>query len=194
MKLPRTDAPSDPQRRAALAALAAAGVALAAAPAQAASSAAQLSSRAKAALQQLTAKVPAAKALAKDAKAVLVFPNVTKAGLGIGGQYGEGALIQGGRAVAYYSTAGASFGLQAGAQVFGYAMFFMNDDALAQLAKNDGFEVGVGPSVVVMNEGMGKSATTTTMKDDIYAFIFSQKGLMAGLGVQGNKITKIDPK
>lgn len=160
----------------------------------AASSAAQLTRDAQAALQKLTAQVPAAKALAKDAKAVLVFPKVTKAGLGVGGQYGEGALIQGGKAVAFYNTAGASFGLQAGAQTFGYALFFMNDNALAQLGKNEGFEVGVGPSVVVMDEGMAKSATTTTMKDDIYAFIFGQKGLMAGLGVQGNKITKINPK
>jgi lipid-binding SYLF domain-containing protein len=175
-------------------ALAAGVTVLAVMPAQAASSAAQLSSSSQTALQKLVAKVPAAKALAAEAKAVLVFPKVTKAGLGIGGQYGEGALIQGGKAVAYYSTAGASFGLQAGAQTFGYALFFMNDHALAQLGKNEGFEVGVGPSVVVMDEGMAKSATTTTLKDDIYAFVFGQKGLMAGVGVQGNKITKINPK
>ena len=87
--------------------------------------------------------------------------------------------------------AGASVGLQAGAQTFGYALFFMNDNALAQLDKNDGFEVGVGPSVVVMDEGKAKTLTTTTAKDDIYAFIFGQKGLMAGLGIQGNKITRL---
>lgn len=127
--------------------------------------------------------MPAAQALAKDAKAVLVFPKVTKAGLVIGGQYGEGALIQGGKVVSYYSTTGASHGLQAGAQTFGYAMFFMNEDALAQLGRNEGFEVGVGPSVVVIDEGMAKTTTTTAMKDDIYAFVFGQKGLMAGLGV-----------
>mgnify|MGYP000877260093 CR=1 FL=1 len=114
-----------------------------------AASAAELSSSAKSALQKLTAQVPAAKALARDAKAVLVFPKVTKAGFGIGGQYGDGALIQGGKVVGYYNTAGASFGLQAGAQTFGYALFFMNDNALAQLGANEGFEVGVGPSVVV---------------------------------------------
>jgi len=170
------------------------GLVFAAGQALAASSAAELARNSQAALQKLTASVPAAKALAKDAKAVLVFPKVTKAGLGIGGQYGEGALIQGGKAVGYYSTAGASYGLQAGAQTFGYAMFFMNDAALAQLGKNEGFEIGVGPSVVVMDEGMARTATTTTLKDDIYAFIFGQKGLMAGLGVQGNKITRIDPK
>jgi lipid-binding SYLF domain-containing protein len=145
-------------------------------------------------LQQLYASVPAAKALGSKAHAILVFPKVTKAGLGVGGQYGEGALLKGGKAVAYYSTAGASMGLQAGAQQFGYAMLFMNANALAQLDKAEGFEVGVGPTVVVVDEGKAKTMTTTTAKDDIYAFIFGQKGLMAGLGIQGNKITKINPK
>jgi lipid-binding SYLF domain-containing protein len=156
--------------------------------------ASQLASEAKVALNRLYGTVPAAKSIGAKAHAVLVFPSVTKAGLGIGGQYGEGALLEGGQAVAYYSTAGLSYGLQAGAQTYGYAMFFMNAAALKQLDKADGFEVGVGPSVVVVDEGMAKSTTTTTYKDDIYAFIFGQKGLMAGLGVQGNKISRIDPK
>lgn len=159
-----------------------------------AAGAAEISRNANASLQQLYASVPAAKALGAKAQAILVFPKVTKAGLGVGGQYGEGALLKGGKAVAYYNTAGASIGLQAGAQQYGYAMFFMNANALGQLDKADGFEVGVGPTVVVVDEGMAKSMTTTTVKDDIYAFIFGQKGLMAGLGIQGNKITKITPK
>ena len=124
----------------------------------------------------------------------LVFPKVTKAGFAIGGQYGEGTLFKKGIASAYYKTTGASFGLQAGGQTYGYAMFFMNDAALAQLDKAKGMEVGVGPSVVIIDEGMAKSTTTTTLKDDIYAVIFGQKGLMAGLGIQGNKITRITPK
>jgi lipid-binding SYLF domain-containing protein len=185
--------------KAGLAVLAAAGcLALAPLPTAAQvpgkASAAELSRSANNALQQLYAKIPAAKAIGKAAYAVLVFPSVTKAGLGIGGQYGEGALIKGGKAVAYYNTAGASYGLQAGAQTYGYAMFFMNEAAVKQLDKTDGFEVGVGPSVVLLDEGKAKTVTSTTMKDDIYAFIFSQKGLMAGLGVQGNKITRIRPK
>jgi lipid-binding SYLF domain-containing protein len=159
-----------------------------------AADAAQLSRDAQSALQALYAKVPAAKALGAKAQAILVFPKVTKAGLGVGGQFGEGALIKGGKAVGYYNTAGASVGLQAGAQTYGYAMFFMTDTALQALDKADGFEVGVGPTVVVMDEGKAKTATTTTMKDDIYAFIFGQKGLMAGLGIQGNKISKINAK
>ena len=159
-----------------------------------AAGAAEISRDAQAALKSLYAKVPAAKTIGAKARAVLVFPKITKAGLGIGGQFGEGALIKGGKTVAYYNTAGVSSGLQAGAQQYGYAMFFMNDAALKQLDKTEGFEVGVGPSIVVMDEGKAKSTTTTSAKDDIYAFIFSQKGLMAGLGLQGNKITKIDPK
>jgi lipid-binding SYLF domain-containing protein len=164
-----------------------------AAPAMAAS-AAEISGDANKALQNLYAKVPAAKSLGAKAQAVLVFPSITKAGLGIGGQYGDGALIKGGKVVGYYNTSGISSGLQAGAQQYGYAMFFMNEAALKALDSTAGFEVGVGPSIVVMDEGKAKSTTTTTMKDDIYAFIFSQKGLMAGLGLQGNKITKINPK
>jgi len=159
-----------------------------------AATASEIERDANARLAQLTASVPAAKALAGSAHAILVFPTVTKAGLGVGGQYGEGALLQKGKAVAYYSTGGASIGLQAGAQQYGYALFFMTPDALAQINKAEGFEVGVGPTVVVVDEGMGKSLTTTTAKEGIYAFIFGQKGLMAGIGVQGNKITKITPR
>jgi lipid-binding SYLF domain-containing protein len=154
----------------------------------------QLSSDAQAALKALYASVPLAKAIGPKAHAILVFPKVTKAGLLIGGQYGEGALIQENKAGAYYKTTGASYGLQAGAQQYGYAMFFMNANALAQLDEAQGFEVGVGPSVVLVDEGMAKTTTTTTLKDDIYALVFGQKGLMAGLGIQGNKIAKIIPK
>ena len=156
--------------------------------------AAKLASESKAALQRLSATVPLAAELSTKAVAILVFPTITKAGFGVGGQYGEGTLLRKGRPVAYYKTTGASFGLQAGGQKYGYAMFFMSAEALNQLDKADGFEVGVGPSVVVVDEGMGKSTTTNTLRDDVYAFIFGQKGLMAGLGIQGNKIKKITPK
>ena len=167
-------------------------VALVLAPAVAlAADRAALERDARAALQKLTATVPAAKFLSGSATAVLVFPKITKAGLGIGAQYGDGVLFRGGKVTGFYNTKGASYGLQAGAQQFGYAMFLMNEKAVGALGANDGFEVGVGPSVVVMDEGMGKTMTTTTVKDDIYAFIFSQKGLMGGLGLQGNKITRL---
>ena len=153
-----------------------------------------LSRDSRAAMNRLLAQSPGAKSLSERAGAVLVFPNIRKAGFVVGGQYGEGTLFKGGKPVAYYSTTGLSYGLQAGAQKFGYALFFMNDKALAQLDKADGFEVGVGPSVVVVDQGMAKNATTTTMQDDIYAFVFGQKGLMAGVGLQGNKIKRIVAK
>jgi len=156
--------------------------------------ASELVSSSKAALTQLQAKAPLAKQLTPKAHAILVFPKVTKAGLMVGGQYGEGALLKNGSASAYYKTTGASFGLQAGGQAYGYAMFFMNAKALADLDNAKGFEVGVGPSIVMVDEGMAKTTTTNTLKEDIYAFVFAQKGLMAGLGLQGNKITKITPK
>ena len=163
----------------------------ASAPAFAASKA-DLESSSKAALNQLVSQNPGAKALNAKAVAVLVFPKVTKAGLGVGGQFGEGVLWRKGKAAGYFNTAGASYGLQAGAQQFGYAMFFMNQKALDSLSSTQGFEVGVGPSVVVMDEGKAKNVTSGTLTEDIYAFIFSQKGLMAGLGIQGNKITRIE--
>lgn len=156
--------------------------------------ASELAAKSQAALTQLYAQAPLAKTLAPTAYAILVFPEVTKAGFGIGGQYGEGALLKKGKAAAYYKTTGASFGMQVGGQKYGYAMFFMNEKALAQLDSANGFEVGVGPSLVMVDEGMAKTTTTSTLKDDIYAFVFGQKGLMAGLGLQGNKIAKITPK
>jgi lipid-binding SYLF domain-containing protein len=156
-----------------------------------AATAAELNREAQAALNALYAKNPGAKAIAKDAVAILVFPSVIKAGLGVGGQYGEGVLYRGGKAVAYYNTAGASVGMQAGGQKYGYAMFFLSEETLKSLDKAEGFEVGVGPSVVVADQGLAKSTTTTTVKDKIYAFIFDQKGAMYALGIQGNKITKI---
>jgi lipid-binding SYLF domain-containing protein len=147
----------------------------------------------KAALAKLYETTPKAKMLGEKAKAILVFPSILKAGLIIGGQGGNGALLVDGKAVAYYNIAAASYGLQAGAQTFGYAMFLMTDSARSYMDKSDGWEVGVGPTIVVVDEGAAKSLTTTTAKDDVYAFIFSQKGLMGGLGIQGSKITKIKP-
>ena len=148
---------------------------------------------AKAALAELYAKTPAAKVLGDKAKAILVFPSILKAGLIIGGQGGNGALFVDGKVVGFFNTAAASYGLQAGAQEFAYAMFLMTDAAIESMKKADGWEVGVGPSIVLVDEGVAKTLTTTTASDDVYAFVFGQKGLMAGIGIQGSKITKINP-
>jgi len=153
--------------------------------------AASIEKNAEAALGKLYASQPAAKVLAEKSKAILVFPNVFKAGFLAGAHYGEGVLFKDGQAVGRYSSVAGSFGLQAGVQVFGYAMFLMTDKALDYLDRSDGWELGIGPSVVAVNTGIARSITTTTIKDDVYAFIFNQQGLMAGLGLQGSKITKM---
>jgi lipid-binding SYLF domain-containing protein len=145
------------------------------------------------ALLKLYASTPSAKELSRVAKGILIFPDVVKAGLIVGGQYGTGALRVEGKTVGYYNTVAASYGLQAGAQKFGYAMFFLTQTALDYLTKSKGWEIGVGPSVVVVDEGLARSLTTTSAKEEIYVFFFGQKGLMAGLGVQGSKISKITP-
>ena len=143
-------------------------------------------------LKGLYAESPQAKILGKKAEGILVFPSIIKGGFLVGGQYGEGALIKDGTIAGYYSTVQVSYGLQAGLQKHGYVLFFMTEDAMKWLNKSDGWEVGVGPSIVVVDKGMAISQTTTTLQSDIYAFFFNQKGMMGGLGLQGTKITKID--
>jgi lipid-binding SYLF domain-containing protein len=156
--------------------------------------AAEIEQRAKAALEKLYQSSPKAKELAQKAKAILVFPEVLKAGAGIGGSYGEGVLFKHGSPAGFYSIAAASYGMQLGAQSYGYAMFFMDDKSLEYLDKNDGWEVGTGPSIVLVDKGMATTTTNTTMNSSVYVFTFSQKGLMAGTGIQGSKISRITPE
>jgi len=158
----------------------------------AAATAAEINRDVKIALEKLYAKSPSAKTLGEKANGILVFPGIVKGGFIVGGQYGEGALIKDGKTVAYYNTIAASYGLQAGLQKFGYALFFMNDSALKWIDKSDGWEIGVGPSIVVVDVGAAASLTSTTLQSDIYAFFFDQKGLMAGIGLQGTKITRLE--
>ena len=144
------------------------------------------------ALRNLTQQNSAAAAVARSARAVLVFPNIVKAGLVFGGSYGEGTLMKGNRVVDYYNSVSGSWGLQAGAQSYGYVVFLMNDKAVDYIEKTAGFEIGVGPTVVVVDEGVAKNLSTTTLKDDAYAFIFNQQGLMAGISIEGTKISRIN--
>lgn len=143
------------------------------------------------ALEVLYKSNPVALEISKKAKAILVFPKIIKAGLIFGGAYGEGVLMKASIASGYYNSVSASWGLQAGAQTYGYAVFLMNDKALSFLDKSDGWELGVGPSVVVVNEGVAKNLSTSTLKDDAYAFIFDQQGLMASFSIEGTKVTRI---
>jgi lipid-binding SYLF domain-containing protein len=158
-----------------------------------AASARQLDRDASAALQRLYNAQPRARTLGQRAVAVLVFPRIIKAGLIIGGQTGDGVLRKNGKSVAYYNISAASFGLQAGGQSFSYALFFMNDGSLEYLDKSDGWAVGSGPSIVVLDKGKAASLTSTTLTQDVYAVPFGQAGLMAGVGLEGSKITRITP-
>jgi lipid-binding SYLF domain-containing protein len=154
----------------------------------------ELEAKARDALQQLFASAPKAQELQYKAKAVLVFPDILKAGFIVGAQGGKGVMFSAdGKVLGYYTARALSYGLQAGGQSFSEAMFLMTDAAISYLNTSDGWSVGMGPSVVVVDAGMGKSMTTTTLQSDVYAFIFGQQGLMAGLGVQGQKISKYNP-
>ncbi len=144
------------------------------------------------ALQTLYKTQSMAETLSKTAKAVLVFPNIVKAGFVFGGSYGEGELIQSMKVVDYYNTVGGSWGLQAGAQSYGYAIFLMTDEAVSYLRESKGWEIGVGPTVVVVDEGVAKNLSTSSLQEDAYAFIFSQQGLMAGISIEGTKVSKIE--
>ena len=158
-----------------------------------AASSSQISRDSRAALKKLYAHSTSARLLGQRAKAILVFPKIIKAGFIVGGQGGNGALFEDGKTVGYYNTAAASSGLQVGVQSFGYALFFMDDEALGYLRKSDGWEIGTGPSVVIVDKGVAKSLSSTTLQNGVYAFTFKQKGLMAGVGIQGSKITRIHP-
>jgi lipid-binding SYLF domain-containing protein len=159
-------------------------------PAMAASGAV-LDQDAKAALDSLYANSPGATALGQHAAGILVFPRVTRLGFIIGGQGGDGALFEHGKVTGHYSTGALSVGMEAGAQTYGYALFFMKPADLHYLKTSNGWSLGVGPTIVVADAGMAKDASTMTGKSGVYAFIFDQKGLMAGIGLTGQKITKI---
>lgn len=158
------------------------------------SSASQISRDARAALRSLYAQNPGARALGAKAKGVLVFPSVVKAGFIVGGQGGNGAMIRDTGVISgFYQTVAASYGLQAGVQEFGYALFLMDDSAFRNLNSSDGWEIGSSPSLVIVDKGMAGSMTTATINKGTYAFFFNQRGLMGGLGLQGSKITRIHP-
>ena len=144
------------------------------------------------ALEQFQEEVKGANQFLSKANGYLVFPKVVKAGLGIGGEYGEGALRIGGKSVAYYSTAAASIGLQLGVQTKSIIIVFLTKEALSKFRKSEGWEVGVDGSVALIKIGAGGSIDTTNIEDPIVAFVFGQKGLMYNLTLEGSKFTKLD--
>jgi lipid-binding SYLF domain-containing protein len=163
-----------------------------AAPSMAAS-AHKLEKEANKALEELYKKNPKARIVGNQAVGILVFPGIWKGGFMFGGQRGDGVLFTGGTVAGYYNSTAISWGLQAGLQKFGYALFFMNTKALNYLQQSDGFELGGAPNLTVVDMGVAAGLSTTTLQKDIYAFFFDQKGLMAGITLQGTKITPYTP-
>ena len=143
------------------------------------------------ALKLFSKHVKGAKEFLNTAKGVLVIPNIVKAGLGVGGQYGEGALRIGGKTVAYYSLAAGSVGLQIGAQKTNLVLVFRQDEALKKFRAGSGWKAGVDGSVALIDTGAGKSLDTMNVNDPIVAFLFGQQGLMASATIEGAKFTKL---
>ncbi|MNF80693.1 MULTISPECIES: YSC84-related protein [unclassified Pseudomonas] len=156
-----------------------------------AATAADLDKDSQQALQMLYKAHPLAETMSRTAKAVLVFPNIVKAGLVFGGSYGEGELLIGSKVDGYYNSVTGSWGLQAGAQSYAYAVFLMTDKALQYVRDTKGWEVGVGPTVVVVDQGVAKNLSSSSLQQDAYAFVFDQQGLMAGISIEGSKISLI---
>ena len=142
-------------------------------------------------LERYNKEIPVADSFIKKAKGVLIFPQVIKAGFGIGGEYGEGAMRIGAKTVKYYSTMAASIGFQLGAQTKSIILVFTKQDALKAFRNSDGWKAGVDGSVALISLGMGDSLDTTNVKDPIVAFVFGQKGLMYNLTLEGSKLNKL---
>ena len=156
-----------------------------------AKSAKEIDIRVDTALERFNNDIKGGKEFLKTAKGVLVFPSVIKAGIGIGGEYGEGALRINGKTVDYYSTAAASIGFQLGAQSKTVIVVFMQEDALKKFRASSGWEAGVDGSVALIELGAGGSIDTTNIKSPIVGFVFGNKGLMYNLTLEGSKYTKI---
>jgi lipid-binding SYLF domain-containing protein len=143
-------------------------------------------------LKRFKSEVQGGSKFLSRASGVLVFPSVIKAGIGIGGEYGEGALRVGGKTVDYYNTAAASIGFQLGAQSKSVVVVFMTAKALSDFRSSDGWKAGVDGSIAVVEWGVGEDINTVDIKDPVVGFVFSNKGLMYNLTLEGSKFTKID--
>jgi len=157
-----------------------------------AESAAEIDAESNQALDELYKESSAAKELGGKARGILVFPSITKGGIIVGGEYGEGALRVDGKTAGYYSSASGSIGLQLGISSRSLVIMFMTEDALENFTGSDGWEAGVDADVTVVDTGATGSLDTTTAQNPVIAFNFGEKGLMAGVSVEGTKITKID--
>jgi lipid-binding SYLF domain-containing protein len=190
----KTETPAGKSRRGLMALAVGVAATLAMSAGSASAGAVELNAKARAALSQLYVTSNRSKEFGKMAVGILVFPRIIKAGLLVGGMSGDGVLYEHGRVAGYYNISGASWGLQAGGQTYGYAMFFMRPKALEFIHKSDGWAIGSGPSLVVVDKGFTQAGDSTTLTQDVYAMPFDAKGLMGSLSLQGTKITPIHPQ
>lgn len=158
----------------------------------AAETAAQIDAGVEAARDQCAAQVQGCNAAAEKAQGMLVFPEVTKGAVGVGGSYGEGALIVDNKTAGYYSTAAASVGLQLGAERYAQIIMFMTADALDKFRNSSGWEAGVNAKVTMIDQGKAADMSSIIADNPVIAFVFGQKGLMGDLSVEGSKITKLE--
>ena len=156
-----------------------------------AASAGEINIKVDSALQRFKKEVSGGSRFISNAKGVLVFPDVIKAGFGVGGEYGEGALRIGGKTVAYYNTAAASIGFQLGGQIKTVVIVFLKQSALNKFRQSDGWKVGVDGSVAIVEWGVGEDINTMDINDPVVGFVFDNKGLMYNLTIEGSKITRI---
>jgi len=150
-----------------------------------------LDAEASATLARLLETQPAARSLSRAAEGTLIFPEIVKGGLVVGGATGKGVLRVDGETVGYYRSDALSYGLQAGITRFGYVAFFLDEASLRYLQQSEGWEIGVGPNVTVADEGFARKLTTTRLRDGVVVFFVDQNGFFAGLGIEGTKITPI---
>jgi len=155
---------------------------------------AEIDTKAQAAMERFKTQVEGADIYLRDAKGVLIMPDITKAGLVLGGQHGDGALMVAGRNVAYYSVTAASAGLQAGVQKFDMVLIFTTDEALKKFQESSGWTAGADANVVIVKSGAAGEANTLKSQNPILGFLFGEKGLMAGVAVNGSKFSKIIPE
>jgi lipid-binding SYLF domain-containing protein len=156
-----------------------------------AGTAGEINSGVNATLDRIYRQIPGTRALAARAAGILVFPTVVKAGMGIGGEYGEGAMRVGGKTTAYYNTVAASVGLQLGAQARSVVIMFMTPEALASFRRVDGWKVGVDGSIALITVGAGGSFDSEKVTSPVVGFILDNKGLMYNLTLEGSKISRI---
>ena len=167
------------------------GVALAA-PAWA-DTAAEIDAGVEAARDKCAVDVPGCETAATEAQGILVFPKVTKGAIGIGGSYGEGALIVDDKTAGYYSTAAASIGLQLGGETYSQMIMFMTKEALDSFRNSSGWEAGANAKVTLIDQGKAAEINSIIANNPVIAFVFGQQGLLGDLSVEGEKITKLDP-